>query len=437
MFGESPTSLKRNQQSPLKKAAQDNFPQTLSNRELRPESTASTILNNANTTNNAAHYQQEKDSKVRKFQSKNFRPQKQDTNYDVEAPKSSKLAPSEDWKLSVVAGDELCSLTKKVSKSTLLMPGRLEILGDTNNSSNERLEIRSEDITSTPTSDQQDFFLQEISQFPSNSQANLSSFLMKRYKPQAPENDIIYSDVLKRIIRYLHKSWLNQSMCDAIISTDGGDILTHQVILAAYSPTLESLFEQNKRPLPQFVQINMNDYPRDTIIDIVNFLYTTNLKVDCKSVANLVAVARQLDLPEIINICGSFLTKNYDHDNIFLHYSVAANNLLRNSKNYLVKVIAMNFSLLVHHNHFLYIPIDRLNEILAHESLSGEELDILLAVIKWIDFNRQERIQFSKQLFSHIRFELVDPEAIANQVEIHDWLFSDKTNKELISEAYK
>ncbi|ESN94440.1 hypothetical protein HELRODRAFT_164284 [Helobdella robusta] len=397
---------------------------------------------NSNSANDAFNFQshdkenkKSKKNTVPRVNSKNVcigrKPAKNENAvHDFENTSVKTISP-EDWKLATVAGDDFFS----GSKPPALVLSTFENYGDVNNSAIER--VLSRGTVDSNTNEANLYFQQERYQPECPSQAIVQSYLNKRFKFQAPDNEALHNDVTKKIMKEYYKNWLSQTMCDLAITTENGDVLTHQIILATYSPTLETLINQNKRPLSHFVQINMTDYPRDAVADVLNFLYTTNLKVDCKNIASLVAIARQLDLPEIINMCGIYLTKNFDQDSIFLHYSVAANNQLKNSKNFLLKVIASNFSVLVHHNHFKYIPVNRLKKILTHESLSGEELEILLAVIKWIDFNRADRTQYARQLFSHIRFELVDPEAIANQVEVHDWLFSDKSNKDIISEAYK
>lgn len=234
---------------------------------------------------------------------------------------------TEGWKIQEISGDNLTKATKEVPQKNR---GKKNII-----QAEHPPPLRSLDVMSPVISEPK----QEIlcpTNFNYPQQSIVASYLNKKFTLQSiPQGD---QDVLKRAMWYLHKNWIQQTMCDALVSTQDGDILTHQLILAAHSPTLEAIFEKNKKPLPQLIQINMTDYPRDIISDMMNYLYTSYLKVDCKNIANLISISRQLDFPEIINKCGVFLTKSYNHDNVFLHFSVAANNHMKNSKNYLLKV---------------------------------------------------------------------------------------------------
>ena len=230
----------------------------------------------------------------------------------------------EGWKINQISGEDINS---KVYKENKVLKSR--------NSKNPLDHTpKPADLNSASSNDAPNLLTK--APFNYSHQSLVASFLNKKYGAQ--NNLQGDQEVHKRTMAQLHKNWLQQTMCDALIGTEDGDILTHQIILAAHSPTLETIFEKSKKPLPQLIQISMTDYSKEIVSDVLNYLYTSNLKIDCKNIASLITISRQLDFPDIINKCGLFLTKNYNHDNVFLHFSVAANNHMRNSKNYLLKV---------------------------------------------------------------------------------------------------
>lgn len=132
--------------------------------------------------------------------------------------------------------------------------------------------------------------------------------------------------------------------------------------MSAWSQTLASLFKQqylefekNENP----VTINMTDYPRDIVADVVNFLYTTDIKLELSTVGVVVAVCRELDIITLVNVCEDFLIKTANVDAVLLHYSVAANNNLKFAKAGLAKVISSSISEVSQNKYFCYLPYDR------------------------------------------------------------------------------
>ena len=231
---------------------------------------------------------------------------------------------SDGWKIYEISGDDF-GKSKENQHSKLY----------TRKENSFEQSIKQMNVLSSATSETQQNMLNKPD-FNYPQQSATAAYLNKKYSSHVLSfND---QETFKRTMTYLHRNWLNQTTCDALITTQNGDILTHQLVLASHSPTLEAIFDKNKKPLPQLIQLSMTDYPRDIICEVLQYLYTCDIKVDCKNIANLIAISRQLDFPEIINKCGVFLTKTYNHDNIFLHFSVAANNHMKNSKNYLLKV---------------------------------------------------------------------------------------------------
>ena len=273
-----------------------------------------------------------------------------------------------------------------------------------------------------------------------NRQSTLA-VLLDRYRKRralANDNDEAYIEGSRKVTQFLHNLWVDQIMCDIAFTTDGGEVLAHQVAVAAYSPTLASLLRQKQRGVfGQTAQIEMCDFQRDTVADVVNFVYTTDIELDCRNVGQILACARQLDMPIIVRICQDYLIDNCDPDNIILHYSIAANNGLTDIRDRLLKVICQGFCEIYCSRHFVFLPIDRLLSILTNDNLCSPEIDVFLSIVRWVDFNRAERLQYAKQLLGIVRYQSIDPDRLATQVQPVDWIFVDRESHEAVLDAYK
>ena len=94
--------------------------------------------------------------------------------------------------------------------------------------------------------------------------------------------------------------------------------------------------------------------------DVVNFLYTTDIKLELTNIGVVVAVSRELDITTLVNVCGDFLIKTCEPDSILLYYSVAANNDLKFAQEGFEGVIASSLTEVADHKYFLNLPYQRL-----------------------------------------------------------------------------
>ncbi|ESO09852.1 hypothetical protein HELRODRAFT_167671 [Helobdella robusta] len=248
-------------------------------------------------------------------------------------------------------------------------------------------------------------------------------------------NDTAYNQKTRQLLFYLHRMWLNQAMCDVIINAIGGAIMTHQVVLCAYSPTLSNIFSQMQ--IQKTATINMFQIPKEVLAEVLNFLYTTDLRLNCRVIEYVVLCAKQLDLPIILDVCSDYLVQAADAENIILHYSVAANNELEEIKEQLLTVIAKSFDEIHSHPHFYLLPFDRLHEILKNKNFDTFDLKLMEAVVEWIDFDRIKRIDHARDLLNYVNFEKIDPTHLTALLDRYEWLAVDETCRDLIFDIYK
>jgi len=160
-------------------------------------------------------------------------------------------------------------------------------------------------------------------------------------------NDPTFLAAAQRVGRHIHRAWINQAIGDVVLQTADGDLVAHRVVLASASPTLDTLFRQNRPPgadTPGMTaQLDLKDFSRQTVADVVNFAYAGQLELDSRNIGPVTACARELDLETVVDICRSYLLDQVDPDNVILHYSVAANNDLDEERDSLEIVLCEAF----------------------------------------------------------------------------------------------
>ena len=85
----------------------------------------------------------------------------------------------------------------------------------------------------------------------------------------------------------------------------------------------------------------------------------------------------------------------------------------------------------------LYLPLGRIISILTHPALCAEEMQVFLMITRWLDFQRYDRLQYACRLLKLVRFQLIQPEVLANEVQRIRWLFTNPSCMEPVFEAYK
>jgi len=120
------------------------------------------------------------------------------------------------------------------------------------------------------------------------------------------------------------------------------------VVLASASPSLDKLFRQQRPPggadsPGTTAQLDLRDFGRETVADVVNFVYAGELALDSRNIGPVTACARELDFDAVVNICRSYLVDQVDPDNVILHYSVATNNDLLDERDSLQIVLCEAF----------------------------------------------------------------------------------------------
>ena len=269
------------------------------------------------------------------------------------------------------------------------------------------------------------------------SSTNNLPFILNRFKARYciddQQTDSISS---KGILKYLYDSFLEQENCDFIVKTKSGDVMSHQLVVAAFSPSVDSYLKSQKKKFQQPLMVNLEECSLEAVANVLNFLYTTDITLNSLNIGFISNVSVRLDIPLLNHVSNDYLVQTLDKENAFLHLSVSMNNKYLSAL-HIFKFIALNFSEIIDHEHLLLLPFESFYTLLTHPSLRVKEVELFLSIANWINFNRASRMKHNKMLLSLVNFHRMDPHQLARYVENQGWLFSNDDNKKIILDAYK
>ena len=188
-----------------------------------------------------------------------------------------------------------------------------------------------------------------------------------------------------------------QQFCDVQLRKDAACFSAHQVILAASSPYLMSLLqsppsqrEEEGRP----AQVTLTD-PRLTVGALellIDFMYTSMLRIKESTVEALCYAARLLQLTRIEKACVKFIINSLSPQNCFRYLRYAEDNCYPQIKTKCLEQAARNFPRASHAEGFLDISFENLSNIVGSPHLTAPSQEMVLgSVLEWVNHDSESR----------------------------------------------
>ncbi len=226
------------------------------------------------------------------------------------------------------------------------------------------------------------------------------------------------------IVTFMHNMWRENKMCDVVLATADDDLFAHKLMLGAFSDILLSTF--SNEPHGRMPVINLPQYSTDIVHQILEFIYTSDITVTDTNISDLIGCAMQLDIAIMIDKCMEHL-RSYNTSNALLYYSITETYNIQELQNRLFSFICEQFEEISRVEAFLHIPYATLLLILKDDRLLAmSELDIFHAMMRWLNYNRQERLYMLPDLMGCVRLSLISPNMLVSHVQAVDDIFNIK-----------
>ena len=248
-------------------------------------------------------------------------------------------------------------------------------------------------------------------------------------------DDPTYIAGASRVLRYMFQMWREQHLCDVHLKVQGGDIYAHKAAMAAYSNVLGERFAS--MPFGNTATIDLTDLPPETVLAVLEFIYTTDISISDANVGSLLFCASELGIEILVKLCMEHLSK-ISPENAMFYFSIVEQQGLEELRQKIYDYTCANFLKIVNSPEFVHMPLEKLIHLLCVDNLAiGSELDIFLAIVRWIDHSRAERLPMAPMLLACVRFQLLSPEILATKVETFGWIFTPKECYDILYAAMK
>jgi hypothetical protein len=226
----------------------------------------------------------------------------------------------------------------------------------------------------------------------------------------------------EKVFGYMYNLWRTGKLCDIIILTKSADILAHKVTLAAYSDFLAEKFTEFSQG--EVLNIDLTDVNEEIVRTVISFVYTNEINISDTNVVDILYCAEEIGILVVSNMCMEHISRAINPQNAFNFFSAAHQRNLDQVKQKVMKYITENFKSITSRSEFGMMPFDILILLLYSDDLGiDSEIDVFVAIVRWVDHNRKERIRLAPSLLKCIRFQLIEVNFVITHIESADWMF--------------
>ncbi|XP_034249410.1 kelch-like protein 5 [Thrips palmi] len=215
------------------------------------------------------------------------------------------------------------------------------------------------------------------------------------------------------LLQSLCQLWRSATFCDVVLVAEGREIAAHKVVLAAASSYFRTMFTCQLREASES-RIEMHEISFHLLEEIVNFFYTTELKVTDDNIYELMSVADILQLSSVAKACASFLMSSLSPSNCLSVLTAATFHCgYYDLINDAVRFARKNLASVAKGEEFLSAPADVLLQVFQGQVLNIPDEGFLLKIIvAWVKHDPTNRLKDLDRLSSAVHLLQVPMETL-------------------------
>lgn len=215
------------------------------------------------------------------------------------------------------------------------------------------------------------------------------------------------------LLKQLHNLRQEKVFTDATLCVQHEEIYCHRIILAASSPYFRAMFSHNLREGRDF-RVSFQEVSPWTMKRIIDYVYTGNLEITTENAQELLSAGSLFEFPAIVAACCDFLKQQLHISNCLGIEEFAMIHSCKKLQDEAHKFVLENFSSVVEGDEFLHLSLNRLKDYIASDWIEVQVEDTVYeAVMKWINYDIDERRSDLLELLEEVRLPVVDLNKLA------------------------
>ncbi|KAG8128587.1 hypothetical protein E2320_015401 [Naja naja] len=196
-------------------------------------------------------------------------------------------------------------------------------------------------------------------------------------------------------------------LCDVVIVAEDIEIEAHRIVLAACSPYFCAMFTGDMTE-SKAKKIEIKDVDGLTLSKLIDYIYTAEVEVTEENVQSFVL-----------------------NENLDFHYDLPF-------LNFQFFGTEQHFPEVMLGEEFLSLSLDQVCSLISSDKLTvSSEEKVFEAVISWINYDKESRLEHMAKLMEHVRLPLLPRDYLVQTVEEEALIKNNNTCKDFLIEAMK
>ena len=226
-----------------------------------------------------------------------------------------------------------------------------------------------------------------------------------------------------------------EQLCDVVLKVAETEIKAHRVVLAAVSPYFNAMFTGDLAESNQKV-VQLNDLDPLAVHMFVEFAYVAKVNISVDNVQSLLTVASLLQVESLVEKCCCFLENELHPSNCLGIRRFAESHGCFTLSKTAYQYAMRNFNQTTQLEEFLQCSLEEVVEFLSEDTLYvRHEEEVYEAALRWVKYNKQDRLKKIPKLAEIIRFPLMAWEFLVTKVLEDGFITSDSHTCYLFDEA--
>ncbi|XP_065500073.1 kelch-like protein 3 isoform X3 [Caloenas nicobarica] len=242
---------------------------------------------------------------------------------------------------------------------------------------------------------------------------------------------------MRKAFKVMNELRSKRLLCDVVIVAESVEMEAHRVVLAACSPYFCAMFTGDMSE-SKAKKIEIKDVDGQTLRKLIDYIYTAEIEVTEENVQVLLPAASLLQLMDVRKNCCDFLQSQLHPTNCLgirafadVH---ACTELLQQANAY----AEQHFPEVMLGEEFLSLSLDQVCSLISSDKLTvSSEEKVFEAVISWINYEKESRLEHMAKLMEHVRLPLLPRDYLVQTVEEEALIKNNNTCKDFLIEAMK
>ncbi|XP_056625450.1 kelch-like protein 3 isoform X2 [Triplophysa dalaica] len=226
-------------------------------------------------------------------------------------------------------------------------------------------------------------------------------------------------------------------LCDVLLVAGEVEVPAHRVVLASCSPYFCAMFT-GEMSESKAHHIEIRDVDGQTLLKLVDYIYTAEIEVSEDNVQVLLPAASLLQLMDVRQVCCDFLQAQLHPTNCLGIRAFADLHACIGLLNVAHSYAEQHFTDVMLGEEFMALSLQQVSCLISSDKLTvSTEEKVFEAMIEWIKHDKEARLEHMPKLMEHVRLPLLSRDYLVQIVEEEPLIKNNNTCKDFLIEAMK